>query len=425
MKKVLSEENITRRDFLRAGTGVVAAGAAGLAALGAPAIVSAQNVNSKISLAMIGTGSRGCSIIQAIKDLPDTQFTDLCDIYPPHLKQGVEQLGNPKVRTWEAWEKILEQKDVDAVIVSPPLYLHVPMSVASLESGKHVFSEKSQGLTVKQLNQMRDAVKAHPDKVYLVGYQSRLNEAMTESKRLLSEGSIGKPVMFYCHFDRNQTWKRDDVAPEWERVLNWRLYKEYCGGLLTEVTSHEMDQVLDLLGTMPTDATFHGSIEVYKDGREHHDNVMGTWMMEDGVIGVGTGSLTSSTMGMGWSILGTHGTIESAGGELRLYWEKDVRHLDSFGIKHKFTAVKLGQSLDTTGSMKSNPGKVLQFKVDGDYDLATAREFTHFYDCIKNGTKPIMDVESTRKSSISALMAYTSSMEGGRRVTREELEAQG
>jgi len=198
-----------------------------------------------------------------------------------------------------------------------------------------------------------------------------------------------------------------------------------CGGLLTEVVSHEMDQILDVLGTMPAEATFHGSIQVYKDGREHHDNVMGTWLMEDGVIGVGTGSFTSSTMGMGWSLLGTHGTIESAGGELRLYWEKDVRHLDSFGIKHKFTAVKLGQSLDTTGSMKSQPGKVLQFKVDGDYDLATGREFKHFYDCILNGVKPVMDVESTRKSSISALMAYTSSMEGGRRVTREEMEAQG
>lgn len=424
MKKVLSEEKISRRSFLRAGSGVVA-GAAGMSVLGAPAILSAQNVNSKISMAMIGTGSRGCSILQAVKDQPQAIVTDLCDVYPPHLQQGVTQLANPKVRTWEAWEKILEQKDVDAVIISPPLHLHVPMSVASLDAGKHVFSEKSQGLNMKQLNQMRAAVKNHPDQVYLVGYQSRLNEALTETKRLVSEGSIGKVVMFYAHFDRNQTWKRDNVPPEWERVLNWRLYKEYCGGLLTEVVSHEMDQILDVLGTMPSEATFHGSIEVYKDGREHHDNVMGTWMMEDGVIGVGTGSFTSSTMGMGWSLLGTHGTIESAGGELRLYWEKDVRHLDSFGIKHKFTAVKLGQSLDTTGSMKSQPGKVLEFKVDGDYQLATAREFSHFYDCISNGTKPVMDVESTRKSSISALMAYTSSMEGGRRVTREEMEAQG
>jgi predicted dehydrogenase len=424
MDKDRGKESLSRREFLKTGSTVMA-GAAGLAAFGAPAILSGQNVNSRIRMAMIGTGSRGCSILRAIANQQEAVVTDLCDVYPPHLEEGVKQVGNPKVRTWDKWEKVLELKDVDAVIVSPPLFLHVPVSVASLDAGKHVFSEKSMGLTMKQLNEMTAAVEKHPDKVYLVGYQSRLNEAMPEIKRLVSEGSIGKISQFYVHFDRNQTWKRDNVPPEWERVLNWRLYKEYCAGLLTEVVTHEVDQVLDVLGTMPTDATFHGSIEVYKDGREHHDNVMGTWMMEDGVIGVGTGHLANSSQGMCWSLLGTHGTIESAGGQLKLYWETDVRHLDSFGIKHKFTQVKLGQSLDTTGAGKMTPGKVIEYKADGDYDLATAREFKHFYDCILNGTKPVMDAASCRRTSIAALMAYTSSMEEGRRVTRAELEAQG
>lgn len=422
MKEVT--ESITRRDFFRTGGGMVA-GAAGLAALGAPAILSGQNLNSKISMAMFGPGSRGCSILRVIKDHPEVIVTDLCEIYPPHMKLAVDELGNAKVRTWENWEKVLEQKDVDAVIVATPLFLHVPMSVASLQAGKHVFSEKSEGMSTRQLNDIRDTVKKHPDKVYLVGYQSHLNEALAETKRLVAEGSIGKPVMFYVHFDRNETWRRPDVPAEWERVLNWRLYKEYCSGLLTEVVTHEIDQIIDILGAMPVSASFHGSIEVYNDGREHHDNVMGTWMMDNGMMGVGSGTFTNSAMGMGWSLLGTHGSIESAGGQLKLYWEKDVRHLDSFGIKHKFTTIKLGQSLNVTGSPKLTPAKVLEYKVDGDYDLSTAREFKHFYDCILNGTKPIMCVETARKSSIAALMAYTSSMEGGRLVTREEIEAKG
>lgn len=424
MREERSKDSINRRDFLRTGSGMMA-GAAGLAALGAPAILSGQNLNSKISMALIGTGSRGCSIIRAIRGHEEAVITDLCDVFPPHIQQGVDQLGNARVRTWENWEKILEQKDVDAVIVCTPLFLHVPMSIASLEAGKHVFSEKSQGMSMRQLNDIRDCVRKHPDKVYIVGYQSHLNEALVETKRLVNEGSIGKVTMFYVHFDRNQTWVRPDTPAEWERVLNWRLYKEYCCGLLSEVVTHEIDQVLDVLGVMPVSAAFHGSISVYNDGREHHDNVMGTWMMENGVVGVGTGSLTNSAMGMGWSLLGTHGSIENAGGQLKLYWETDVRHLDSFGVKHRFTTVKLGESLDVTGSPKLTPAKVLEFKVDGDYDLATARQFKHFYDCILNGTKPAMCVDTARKSSIAALMAYTSSMEEGRLVTREEFEATG
>jgi len=52
------------------------------------------------------------------------------------------------------------------------------MSVAALEAGKHVFSEKSMGRDVKQINQMLEAAKSHPDLVYLVGYQSRLNDSL-------------------------------------------------------------------------------------------------------------------------------------------------------------------------------------------------------------------------------------------------------
>jgi predicted dehydrogenase len=241
----------------------------------------------------------------------------------------------------------------------------------------------------------------------------------------VSNGSFGEITQFYVHFDRNQTWRRYDLTPEWDRVLNWRLYKEYCGGLLTEVVTHEVDAVMQVLGTMPTSAAFSGRIKIYKDGREHHDSIMGTWEFENDVLGMGSAHLSNASNGSGWILLGTHGRVESYGGRLKLYWEKEARHLDSIGIKHKFTQIKLGQSLQESETPNETPAKVLNFPVDNDYDLSTAREFKHFYDCIRNGKTPAMDVESCRRTSIAALMAYVSSMEGGRRVTREEIEAQG
>ena len=164
-------------------------------------------------------------------------------------------------------------------------------------------------------------------------------------------------TQFYVHFDRNETWRREVDDPAWEKVLNWRLYKALCGGLLTEVVTHEIDQVLDILGTMPVSSSCFGKIQVYKDGREHHDSIMGAWEMEDGVLGVGTAHLSNSSQRDGWTMLGTHGTIECYGGGLRLYWEKEARHLDTFGIKHKFTHIMLGQSLRSrTAKNSPRPG---------------------------------------------------------------------
>lgn len=305
------------------------------------------------------------------------------------------------------------------------MYLHVPMSIAGLESGKHVFSEKSMGLNMKQINTMLEASRAHAGLVYMVGYQSRLNENLKMIKDLIAEGSFGRITQFYCHFDRNQTWRKEGLEGKWDRLLNWRLYKEYCGGLLTEVVTHEIDQVLDILGTKPRIAAFQGNIMVYKDGREHHDSIMGSWEMEDGVIGVGTAHLSNGSQGSGFTMLGTHGTIESYGGRLKLYWEKAPRHLDSLGIDHKFTAVKLGQSLDEDESPNSTPAKVIDFEIDSVYQDSTAREFEHFYDCVLNGSKPVMDAGSAHASSVMALMAYHSSMDNGKAYTREDVLALG
>jgi len=411
-------DSINRRDFLIGGVGMAAV-------LGAPAIVRGQNLNSKISLGIVGTGSRACEILKATTDHTERIVTDLCDIYPPHLEEAKNTCGNPSVRTHTEWQRVIEQKDVDAVAVAAPLFLHVPVSLAALESGKHAFSEKSMGMNMKELNQMLAAVQNHPDKVYLVGYQSHMNTTLAMVKDLVASGSIGEITQFYVHFDRNQTWSRNDVPPEFMRILNWRLYKEYCGGLLTEVVTHELDAVMSVLGTMPVAASFNGKIKVYKDGRENHDSIMGVWEWENDVLGVGSAHLSNASRGSGWVLLGTHGTVECHGGTVKLYWEKEARHLDTLGIQHKFTAVKLGQSLKESEDPNESPAKVIQDKVDNDYDLNTAREFKHFYDCILNGAKPAMDAATCRRTSIPALMAYASSMEGGRRVTREEIEAQG
>ena len=114
---------------------------------------------------------------------------------------------------------------------------------------------------------------------------------------------------------------------------------------------------------MPVRGSCQGDILVYKDGREHHDTLMGTMVMDDGLIVALSGGLANSRWGASWAIHGTHGTLESLGG--------------------------------------------------------------HFRDCIVEGTKPIMDAASAGRTPVAALMLYSSSFDGERIHTREETEAGG
>ncbi len=419
MKKPGQQESLSRRDFIKRGSTTAAAAAAGLAVLGAPAILRGQNLNSQMNVGVIGTGSRGCYLTRLIKDLPGVTITDVCDVYPPHLKAGETDSGNEKVRGHEHWEKVIEQKDVDAVFVAPPLFLHVPCSIAAMETGKHVFSEKSMGLTIEQLDQMKAMVEKHPELVYLVGYQSRMMESFAQAKELIRSNTFGKITQFYAHYDRNQTWRKEVDDPKWERVLNWRMYREYCGGILTELLTHNMDMVLDILGTNPVKASCQGKIMVYNDGREHHDSIMGHLEMEDGVLGSVSGHLSNSRWGSGWAIHGTHGTLEFTGQAFRIFWEKETRHLQQAGVDHKFTKVKLGQSLNISEAPITEPDKIVDFRDNTENSSKKALE--HFLGCIRNGDKPVMDMESTRRTSIAALMLYNSSFDNGRSVSVKEI----
>ncbi len=418
-----NKPSLTRREFLKQGT-TLAVAAAGVAALGAPAIVRGQNLGSQITVGVIGTGSRGCYMMRLLAGLPGVTVTDLCDVYPPHLQQGVEASGNPQVRRHEQWQKLLEQQDTDAILVSPPLFLHVPCSVAALGAGKHVYSEKSMGLNVKQLNEVSEAAKRNPKLVYLVGYQSRLGEAFLDAKRLVREGSFGKITQFYLHYDRNSSWRKELEDPKLERLLNWRMYREYCGGIITELLAHEIDMMMDLLGTSPVQGACAGQIMVYKDGREHHDSLMGYLQMEDGVLGTISGHLSNSRWGSGWAVHGTHGTLEFLGGGFQIFWERETRHLQTVGVEHKFNKIKLGQSLDVKDTPIQAADKVVDFRNSETAD-SSKQALEHFCSCIRNGDQPIMGYASARRTSMAALLLYESSLAGGRTMKMEEIEAMG
>src|SRR5437667_12821732 len=112
---------LSRRNFLE----TTAAGAAGvmLSSSARSVLGNAKGANSQINIGMIGPGERGSGLVRALATLENVKIISICDIYEPNLKKGA-QLAASQPKEFTDYRKIIEDKDVDAVVIATPLHLH-------------------------------------------------------------------------------------------------------------------------------------------------------------------------------------------------------------------------------------------------------------------------------------------------------------
>jgi myo-inositol 2-dehydrogenase/D-chiro-inositol 1-dehydrogenase len=134
-------ENIMnhRREFLSA--------AAALA--GSAALSSAQD--REIRTGFIGVGSRGGSLLKQTVTQQNVKVAAICDIDPETRDRALSLAGRDNPKSLTQWKAMLDLKDVDAVFIGTPCYLHAEMAAACLEAGKYVYCEKPLGITPEQI----------------------------------------------------------------------------------------------------------------------------------------------------------------------------------------------------------------------------------------------------------------------------------
>jgi predicted dehydrogenase len=186
------EQDVTRREFLK--TAASAAAATSLSGMGAPAILSAQALRDPVRFGFIGTGTEGCTLLRFLTTISEMHCIATCDVYPPNLKKGVETIGSHP-DTYVEYQKMLERKDMDAVLIATPLNLHAQMVVDSLNAGKHVFVEKTMYFKEEEGDMIRKASADHPNLVLQVGLQRRSSVLYQVAAEMIRKGALGK-VMF-------------------------------------------------------------------------------------------------------------------------------------------------------------------------------------------------------------------------------------
>jgi predicted dehydrogenase len=280
-----------------------------------------------IKVGVIGCGDRGKGLIHVLNILPERfKVTAICDVLDFRLTetQKLNKAGDWK--TYTDYRQLLDNKDVDAVIVSVPLNMHYPIAVDVLKADKHLYLEKTMTYNIEQALNLVKLVKSRPGKqVVQVGHQYRYSPLYYRVKDMIAKGYLGKVSQIDCRWDRNANWRRPVPDASLERKINWRMYKEYSGGLVAELLSHQIDFINWAFDTHPEEFFATGGIDVFKDGRETYDNVQVLLRYpKEGMIGNFGATCGNSRDGYLFKIKGTKGTVSLLTDQGIFYPEKQA-----------------------------------------------------------------------------------------------------
>ena len=250
---------MNRRDFLLTS----AAAAVTTRGMDARAYASILGANDRVGLGVIGLGRRGTIVTDAFVEDPRVQVRALCDIYDQHVADFHQHFGQhvAEAQTAVEYEKLLDNKDVDAVLISTPDHLHVQIATATLGANKHTYLEKP---TVHRWYERGALTKAASGaKVVLqCGMQQRSGAHYMRAKQeIFDSGKLGN-VVFARAVWHNFPWQRRNIPEEpkpaglrWDlflgpapkvpyetsRYSSWRSYHDYGNGLLADILTHWAD----------------------------------------------------------------------------------------------------------------------------------------------------------------------------------------
>ncbi len=187
----------------------------------------------------------------------------VCDVWAKRNDIAREAIGGSDVAAFVDYRKMLERKDIDAVLIATHDVWHTRCSVDAMEAGKHVYCEKPMTRYLDEAFEISDAVK-RTGKTFQVGSQGCSAAAWHEAAKLIQEGKIGKLVWgqgYYCRNAPKGEWNYS-IIPEanaktvnWDMWLGpvkkkvpfnadhffrWRKFYPYCAGLLGDLVPHRL-----------------------------------------------------------------------------------------------------------------------------------------------------------------------------------------
>jgi predicted dehydrogenase len=250
--------------------------------------------NDKINLGVIGCGGRGLGVMGTFQKNPAIQVTAVCDVYGVQIDRARQRA--PEARSFTDHRKLLETKEVDAVLIGTPDHWHAAIAIDALNAGKDVYVEKPLTLKIEEGPEIVKAARVN-QRICQVGMQQRSGPHYIQARdEYVRAGKLGKITLARTWWHGNGAHLRKAPASlqsqpsnlDWARYLgpvrwrdydpqqyyNFRAYLDFSGGQVTDLFTHWIDVVHMFMDQeVPCSAVAAGGVYHYKDGRTAPDTI--------------------------------------------------------------------------------------------------------------------------------------------------------
>ena len=273
--------SLNRRDFARA------------SALTALSYSRVLGSNDRVGLGVVGTGERGSYVMSLFQNEPGIEVRALCDVYAVKLDQALQKA--PGAQTFSDHRRLLELKQLDAVLVGTPDHWHKGVAIDALNAGKDVYCEKPLVSRHEDGPEIVRAARVN-QRICQVGMQQRSGTVYLEAReKFVSSGLLGKLTHVWCVWNSgvprplpaeprekpsNLDWVRflgpvkyRDWSPA--QYLDFRAFLDFGGGKLTDFGAHWIDVVHMFTGVdAPLSVAAQGGVFYdFHDGRTAPDTI--------------------------------------------------------------------------------------------------------------------------------------------------------
>ena len=312
--------------------------AAGAAALPAVSYAQVPGANDRVRTAFIGVGNRGDQLLDAFLTHRDQTTVAVCDANAPYLPAAAAKVakanGSEPAQVKE-YRRVLDRRDVDAVVIATPDHWHAIQFVDACQAGKHVYCEKPLSLTIAEGRRMTDVAR-QTRRVTQVGLHRRSSPLVAEAVKLIRDGAIGRVTVAKCYHHRNETpmglgnpadgdppagldydlWLGPAPRVPFNRnkvLYKFRWFWDYSGGQLTNFGTHYLDVIQWALNQeAPKAVACLGGRFGTRDNRQIPDTLEAVWEYDGCLVtfsqfncNAAPANLKSGTM----EFRGTQGTL--------------------------------------------------------------------------------------------------------------------
>jgi myo-inositol 2-dehydrogenase/D-chiro-inositol 1-dehydrogenase len=342
-----------------------------IAALASSTLQGGQQ--QEIRTAFVGIGHRGTTLTGQVLKQANVRIEAICDIDPNARDAALSLTRRDNPRSFTDYRQVLDLRNVDAVIVATPCYLHSEIAVACLNAGKYVYCEKPLGITPEQVHNALQA--AARSKVFLqIGQQLRYVQPLRDTIRKIHEDKvIGEPFVIKAQRHSTPVQPAAEASrPEWYKDV------KRSGDLIVENAVHNLDVCNWVAGSRPVSA--------YGHGKKYFPQPIpaGTVMMD----GFSVEYIYENDMHLDYSQLYMHPRALKVmrGGQWYIV----------FGSKG---------SLDLTeGTLYSldsaEPKQLMRPEDRGEKENA----MSEFYACIRENRKPVADIKVAATAALTAIL---------------------